>query len=73
MTAFSVGAPHALAKGVVVQSETTPRVSVSFTFPVSVNTWISALRSVLFAQDTQDETAWSRVQEVIYKLYFSTF
>jgi len=63
--AFRVGAPHALAKGAVVQKETALHVSVSFTLPVSVSTQISALRSVLFAPETEDETAWSRVREVI--------
>ena len=35
-----------------------------------VSTQISALPLVLFAQDTQDEAAWSKVQGVSYKLYF---
>jgi hypothetical protein len=61
--AFRVGAPHALAKGAVIQKETALHVSVSFTLPVGVSTQISALRSVLFAPETEEETAWSRVRE----------
>ena len=56
----------------MVQSETALHVSVRFTFPVGVSTQISGLPLVSFAQDTQNEAAWSSVQEVSYKLYFYT-
>ncbi|KDR69239.1 hypothetical protein GALMADRAFT_128703 [Galerina marginata CBS 339.88] len=72
-TAFSVGAPHALAKGAVVQQETALHVSLSFGLPVSVSTQVSALRTLLFgAEESSTErvgvvvdtkSAWEKVRE----------
>lgn len=59
-TAFSVGAPHALEKGAIVQHETALHVEISHSLSVGVSTQIAALRNALF-----DGTgAWERVREV---------
>ena len=71
--AFSVGAPHALAKGAIVQKETALHVALSFGFPVSVSEQVAALRRQLFGYDDDDdvegleekeEGVWERVREV---------
>ncbi|KAF8886873.1 hypothetical protein CPB84DRAFT_1787269 [Gymnopilus junonius] len=52
--AFSVGAPHALADGAIVQKETALHVALSFGFGASVSSQVAALRGKLFSGDVDD-------------------
>ncbi|KAF9476425.1 hypothetical protein BDN70DRAFT_882471 [Pholiota conissans] len=65
--AFRVGAPHALAKGAIVQRATAVHISVSMALRVSVSTQIAALRSLLFWDDEDfvrdDAKTWATVRE----------
>ncbi|KAF8958055.1 hypothetical protein BDZ97DRAFT_1950338 [Flammula alnicola] len=65
-TAFSVGAPHALAKSAIVQPETALHVTLSFSLPVSVSTQVAALRTLLFGGkeniDRSEAGAWGKGQ-----------
>ncbi|KAF8163787.1 hypothetical protein B0H34DRAFT_614504, partial [Crassisporium funariophilum] len=59
-TAFRVGAPHALAKGSIVQEETALHVTISPSLTASVSTQVSALRTQLIGSTSG---AWNRVRE----------
>ncbi|PPR01451.1 hypothetical protein CVT26_015084 [Gymnopilus dilepis] len=61
--AFSVGAPHALAKGAIVQKETALHVALSLGFPVSVSEQVAALRRQLFGYDDDDDEEANRQED----------
>ncbi|KAF9053390.1 hypothetical protein BJ165DRAFT_1447326 [Panaeolus papilionaceus] len=69
-TAFSLGAPHKLAKGAIVQTETALHISFDMSRSASVSTQVAALRYLLFSggdvgldMDIQSSSsAWDRVR-----------
>ncbi|KAJ7448972.1 hypothetical protein FB451DRAFT_1187478 [Mycena latifolia] len=59
-TAFSTGAPNALADGAILQSETALHISIHSEMRASVSTQIAALRNMLFSSSATGP--WSRVK-----------
>ncbi|KAJ7452267.1 carbohydrate esterase family 9 protein [Mycena latifolia] len=59
-TAFSTGAPNALANGAILQSETALHISVHSEMRASVSTQIAALRNMLFSSSAAGP--WRRVK-----------
>ncbi|KAJ6537943.1 hypothetical protein B0H19DRAFT_1181333 [Mycena capillaripes] len=60
---FDVGAPHALAKGAIVQDETSLHISLHSSMRASVSTQMAALRRLLFEEDNLVPGPWKRVRK----------